>query len=63
MFEEIFVMAIGRTFLVQRQVGSAIRRAEQWVQGIELSRIGRLRSTGTQEAAVQKTKMTTEQMV
>jgi hypothetical protein len=45
-------MAIARTYFVQRRIGGIIRLAEQWVSGIELNGIAKLKGFGTQEKVI-----------
>jgi hypothetical protein len=55
------VMAIGRTYFLQRRIGGIIRLAEQWIGGIELNGIAKLKGFGAHEKAVKKS--LPEQMV
>ena len=57
----VSVMAIARTYFVQRRIGGIIRLAEQWVVGIELSGIAKLKGFGAHEKVVKKS--LPEQMV
>jgi hypothetical protein len=54
-------MAIARTYFVQRRIGGIIRLAEQWVGGIELNGIAKLKGFGAHEKTAKKS--SPEQMV
>jgi hypothetical protein len=54
-------MAIARTYFVQRRIGGIIRLAEQWVGGIELNGIAKLKGFGAHEKTAKK--ISPEQMV